>query len=211
MKRPSALATIALDAGGLILSWVLGVLELAPYATIAVIVFMAGDGLRRWYCGLGFPRVWWLFNGLALVLAITDLIVVAWLPAAYEPIPASLVFAVVFALGASGRRPIVQEIAEQRRGAPFPPERHDLRAFFRLYSWIWALYFFIRAGLYLWFAHNLSPERAHALENMIGPVSLFVMIMSSFRGQALFQLAQRAGLLGQRAGLPAPAPDRTRG
>ncbi|MBF0871780.1 hypothetical protein [Gluconobacter japonicus] len=41
---------------------------------------------------------------------------------------------------------------------------------------------------------NLPVERAHALQGIIGPVSLFAMIALSFRGQTLFQCLKWMGL-----------------
>ncbi len=100
----------------------------------------------------------------------------------------------MFAIGAFGRKPLVQDIGKQRQGYPFPTDRDDLRTFFRAYTWIWAAYFAVRAFVWLWMALHLLAARAHALQGILGPVTLFLMIALSFQGQRLFRGSNRLGL-----------------
>lgn len=73
----------------------------------------------RWWRGLDFPRVWLLFNGLALILALLGPVVCAGrMNVRIEPVLTSYLVGIVFMIGALGRKPIVQDIAEQRQGAP---------------------------------------------------------------------------------------------
>lgn len=194
MNRIAILKVLLLEAGGLLLFWGCDALGYAHYALMAVVAFVLADGLRRWQGALGFPRVWCVFNGLALALAALDVATrgQAWAP--FESVAANLLIASVFVLGALGRKPLVQDIAEQRHGAPFPVDRHDLTTFFRAYTWIWAAYFAARAFAWLWMVQNLPVERAHALQGIIGPISLLAMIALSFRGQMLFRGLNRLGV-----------------
>lgn len=135
--------------------------------------------------------MWCVLNGLALALAALDIATrgQAWAP--FESVADNLLIASVFVIGAIRSKPLVQDIAEQRHGAPFPEHRHDLTTFFRAYTWVWAAYFAARAFAWLWMVQNLPVERVHALQGTIGPASLFAMIMVSFRGQMLLHSLSR--------------------
>jgi len=67
---------------------------------------------------------------------------------------------------------LAQEIAEQRRGVSFPPERRNLAAFFEACTGGWAACFASRAGVWMQMMQDLPAERAHAHQATIGPVSL---------------------------------------
>ncbi|WP_308718795.1 hypothetical protein [Komagataeibacter xylinus] len=194
MSRAATLKALLLETGGLLLFWGCDALGYEHYASMAVLAFVLADGLRRWQGALGFPRVWHLFNGLALALAALDLATrrEAW--ASFESVAANLLIASMFVIGALGRKPLVQDIAEQRQGKPFPTDRHDLQTFFRAYTWVWAAYFAVRAFVWFWMAQHLPVARAHALQGILGPVTLFVMIALSFQGQRVFRGLNRLGL-----------------
>jgi len=194
MSRAAALMALALEAGGLMLFWALEASGWGRYAPAAVAVFVVGDGLRRFRASLGFPRVWRLFNGLALALAVLDVVAAGRVWAPLEGVVADVLIAAVFLTGSMGRKPLVQEIAEQRQGMPFRPERRDLLTFFRAYTLVWAGYFLLRAGLWLWLLHDLPLEQARLLQGVIGPISLLAMIIVSFRGAALFRQLRRFGM-----------------
>jgi len=89
---------------------------------------------------------------------------------------------------------MLQEIAEQR-GQVFP-DRADIRHFFRLFTLLWAAYFFLKAGIYLWLGAILPMPRALLLRSIIGGVSLGLMIaVSVTQGRRLFFLCRWLGLL----------------
>ncbi|MBS0961349.1 hypothetical protein [Acetobacter thailandicus] len=194
VKRRSFISALLLEAGGLLLFWGCDIFGYDCYVLILVVVFVFMDGVRRWLYGLKFPRVWCLFNSLALALTILDIAAQERTWAALESVAANVLIACMFVIGAIGTIPLVQDIAEQRQGKSFPPERHDLTAFFRAYTWVWAVYFLLRAIAWLWLLYNMPVKQAHTLQSIIGPVSLFVMIALSFRGQSLFQCLNKAGL-----------------
>ncbi|WP_342627771.1 hypothetical protein AAC691_16980 [Nguyenibacter vanlangensis] len=190
MNRTALLHAFILEIGGLLLFWGLNALGLAKAAAPAVLVFVLLDALRRWRKSLGFPRVWRLFNGLAVLLVLLNVMLSGYPTAHYEGVAVNLLISAIFAWNASGKKPLVQELAEQRQGFPFPEDSADLRAFFAVYSRIWAGYFLLRAVFWFWCAEALPSARAATLEGLIGPLSLAAMIMISFRGRSLFQGAR---------------------
>lgn len=193
MNRAATFKTILLEAGGLLLFWGCDAFGYGNYASAAVVLFVISNGFYRWWNALGFPRIWFLFNGLALALAILDSLARGHLWAPYESVGANGLIACMFALGATGRKPLVQEIAEQRQGKPFSLPGQNLTTFFRAYTWVWASYFFIKAGTWLWMAQNFPMEQAHALQSMIGSITLFAMIALSFQGKRLFKSLNKMG------------------
>ena len=107
-----------------------------------------------------------------------------------------------FVVGALGEKPIIQEVAEQR-GESFVAT-DEIRAFFRLFTLVWAAYFFLKAVLFLWMAWTMPMLEAMALRSAIGGVTLGLMIaISVTQGRRLFFLCRRFGLL------PKPAPAET--
>nr|WP_298796847.1 hypothetical protein [uncultured Acetobacter sp.] len=195
MNRQSMLKNLVLEVGGLLLFWGLSALGWGRYATMAALAFVVVDAVRRWRNKLGFPRVWCLFNGLVLALALPDFVLTQQTLERYEPILTNLAIALMFAIGALGKKPLIQEIAEQRQGAEFPDNRQDLLRFFRVYTWVWAAYFLLRVAFHIALAETVSDGRMHSIEDIVGPLSLVGMIALSFFGARIFRLAVRMGII----------------
>jgi hypothetical protein len=71
-----------------------------------------------------------------------------------------------------------------------------VRAFFRLFTLVWAGYFFLKAAFYVWIVWTLPMLEAMALRSVIGSVTLGLMIaLSVTQGRRLFFLCRRLGLL----------------
>jgi intracellular septation protein A len=141
-----------------------------------------------------FTRIYLLSSGLALVFGTIDLLSQTPFLLKYEAVITNLATAIAFVLGAFGDKPMLQEIAEQR-GESFPA-RADVRRFFQLFTLLWAAYFIVKAGLYLWIGTILPLERAIALRSLIGGISLALMLaLSITQGRRLFFLCRRIGLL----------------
>jgi len=83
---------------------------------------------------------------------------------------------------------------EQRREAF--PDRADVRHFFRLLTLFWAVYFFLKAGLYFWLSVTLPTGRAIFCDRSSeASVWNHMVAVSSTQGRRLFFLCQRLGLL----------------
>ena len=90
---------------------------------------------------------------------------------------------------------MIEEVAEQRGGASFPATR-ETRVFFRLFTLVWAGYFFVKAAFYVWIVWTLPMLEAMALRSVVGGVTLGLMIaLSVTQGRRLFFLCRRLGLL----------------
>ena len=112
----------------------------------------------------------------------------------YEAAVSNLATGLAFVVGAAGEKPIIQEVAEQR-GENFVVT-DEVRAFFRLFTLAWAIYFFLKAVLFLWMAWTMPMLEAMALRSVVGSVSLALMIaISATQGRRLFFLCRRLGLL----------------
>ena len=190
----STLRVLGQELGGLILFWiVLWRFGLKP-AIAAALLFVLIDGARRLIGGIGFPKVWILSNGLALAFGLIDLRAATPFMIRYEAVVTNLITGVVFLVGAFGRKPMIQEIAEERQGGPFE-DGLDLRPFFKAFTLVWAGYFFVKALAYVWLVRSMPLEHALAVRSIAGTASFVVMLLISFQGRRIYALSRRWKLL----------------
>ena len=195
--RPGRLVRLAgaiAPFGSLIVFWLLLAAVGVTWAIAGAVAFTVLDGLRRWHGSLGFPRVWLLTGALTVVFGAIDLAATSPFMFSYEAVITNAATGLAFIVGAGGRKSIVQELAEQRAAAF--PDRADVRRFFRIFTLLWAAYFFVKAGLYFWLAQALPLTQAMAVRSVAGPLSLVLLTAFSFtQGRRLFVLCKRLGLL----------------
>jgi intracellular septation protein A len=189
----------AAEFGPLIVFWTLAATLGVKPAILGSILFIAGDALWRWRKGLKFTRLYLLVSALTLVFGFVDLVSTSPFMLKYEAAVSNAATGLVFVVGALGEKPIIQEVAEQR-GHSFVAT-NEIRAFFRLFTFVWAAYFLLKAALFLWMAWTMPMLEAMALRSIVGGVSLGLMIaISVTQGRRLFFLCRRLGLL------PKPEP-----
>jgi intracellular septation protein A len=163
-------------------------------AIAGTLVFIVVDSARRLWRHIPFTRIYMLSSGLALVFGAIDLMAETPFMLKFEAPITNVATGVAFVLGARGAKPMLQEIAEQRAGAF--PDRPDIRQFFRLFTLLWAAYFFLKAGFYLWIGMVMPLPRAMVVRSVAGGISLGVMTALSFtQGRRLFRLFRWMGLL----------------
>jgi|SRR5580658_2849779 len=163
-------------------------------AIAGTIAFVIVDALRRLWLHIPFTRIYLLSSGLAIIFGTIDLLSQTPFMLKYEAVITNVATGIAFVVGARGDKPMLQEIAEQRRQAF--PDRPDVRYFFRLFTLLWAVYFFVKAAVYLWLGAILPLQRAIVLRSVIGSISLGLMILLSVTlGRRLFFLCRRLGLL----------------
>ncbi len=195
MNRVNKILTMIMrEFGGLVLFLVVNAyfgLKPAIAATLAFVVF---DGLRHAIQRRPVTKLWVVSNGLALVFGAIDLYAANPFVFRYEASVSNLATGIAFAIWSFGAKPMIQQIAEDRQGYAFPPNRADLRAFFRAFTLVWAGYFFIKAGAYLWLAQVMSFSQATWLRSLIGSGSFVLMLAISSRGRAIREIFVRYGL-----------------
>jgi uncharacterized membrane protein len=183
------------EFGPLIGFWVLAAAFGTKAAIAGSIGIIIGDSAWRYRRGIAFTRLYLLTSGLTLVFGAVDLLSADPFMLKYEAVITNLASAAMFAAGARGARPLIQELAEQRQGTAFPA-RADVRRFFQLFTLLWAGYFVAKAGLYFWFAWTLTLLQAAALRGIVGPASFAViMALSVTQGRRLFALCRALGWL----------------
>jgi intracellular septation protein A len=205
MTKLAAVARFALaEFGPLIVFWLLALAFGVKPAILGSIVFIIADAVWRWRKGLRFTRLYLLVSALTLVFGFVDLVATSPFMLKYEAAVSNVVTGIAFVVGALGEKPIIQEIAEQR-GETFVAT-DEIRTFFRLFTLVWAAYFFLKAILFVWMAWTMPMLEAMALRSAIGGVSLGLMIaISVTQGRRLFFLCRRFGLL-PRATPAEPSP-----
>lgn len=167
----------------------------------SIVVILVDAAYRRWR-GRPFTRLYLVVSTLTLGFGAVDLYVATPFLLVYEAPITSLLVGIAFVVGAFGEKPMLQEIAEQRPNVTLPPAA-EARRFFRLFTLIWAAYFFVKAIFYVWIAATLPLTQALALRSTIGSISLAIMMaLSVTQGRRLFFLFRRLGWLGPRAEIP---------
>lgn len=175
------------EVGGLALIWGGEMAGLQRFALPACIVLIVFDTARRYRAKLGFGRLWWLFNSTALGFGFMDRLVGDRLSPDLFGALCALVLATVFTIGSLWRVPLVMQLAEQRQGqfAVSDGKRLRLERFFRLYTLAWALYFALRAAVFIiMFCQKSDPFDVHILLRL----SLLAMIGLTFCGKSLYRL-----------------------
>jgi intracellular septation protein A len=200
MSRLLAILRFALaEFGPLIVFWTLASTLGVKPAILGSILFIVADAAWRRVKRLKFTRLYLLISGLTLVFGLVDLASTSPFMLKYEAVITNAATGFAFVAGALGEKPIIQEVAGQRGEAFVATE--EVRAFFRLFTLVWATYFILKAIVYLWMAWTMPMLEAMALRSVAGGVSLGLMIViSTTQGRRLFFLCRRLGLL------PRPRP-----
>jgi intracellular septation protein A len=213
MSRLLAVARFGLaEFGPLLVFWALAATLGVKPAILNSILFIAADAAWRRVKRLAFTRLYLLTSALTLVFGLVDLASTSPFMLKYEAVITNAATGLAFVAGDMGEKPIIQEVAEQR-GETFVATE-EVRAFFRLFTLVWAAYFVLKAAAYLWMAWTLPMLEAMALRSVGGGVSLGLMIaVSVTQGRRLFFLCRRLGLLPKpdepapsAGGLPASRP-----
>ncbi|MGO9418356.1 septation protein IspZ [Roseiarcus sp.] len=193
------------EFGPLIVFWALALTVGVKPAIAGSVLFIVGDAAWRWRTGKAFTRLYLLVSALTLVFGGIDLVSTSPFMLKYEAAVTNVATGLAFVGGAMGRKPIIQEVAEER-GETIPASR-ETRAFFRLFTLVWAAYFFVKAAFYVWAVWTLPMLEAMALRSVVGSVSLGLMIVVSVtQGRRLFFLCRRLRLLPTAAAPSAPPP-----
>jgi intracellular septation protein A len=207
-KLAAAARFVLAEFGPLLVFWALALTLGVKPAILGSLVAIVADAAWRRIKGLPFTRLYLLTSGLTLVFGAIDLAATSPFMLKYEAAVTNVATGAAFIVGAMGEKPIIQEVAEQR-GEAFPATR-EIRAYFRLFTFAWAAYFFVKAAFYVWIVWKLPMLEAMALRSAVGAISLGVMIgLSVTQGRRLFFLCRRLGLLPKPDEPVAASPART--
>ncbi len=159
MSRLYAVACFAFaEFGPLIVFWALAATLGVKPAILGSVLFIVADAVWRRRKGLPFTRLYLLTSGLTLVFGLVDLASTSPFMLKYEAAVTNVATGLAFVAGAFGEKPMLQEVAEQR-GENFVATA-EIRAFFRLFTLIWAAYFFLKAAFYVWAVWTLPMLEA---------------------------------------------------
>jgi intracellular septation protein A len=196
MARITAVLRIVFaEFGPLLVFWVLAYLFGTKAAIAGSVLFIVADVTRRRISGIAFTRIYVLASGLTVMFGAVDLLATTPFMLKYEAVVTNLATGIAFVIGARGPKPMIQEVAEQRQGSPFP-EGADITRFFQYFTLLWAFYFFAKAAFYFWTAWTMPLLQAMAVRSVVGSVSLGLMIaLSVTQGRRMFFICRRLGLL----------------
>lgn len=113
----------------------------------------------------------------------------------YEAAVTNFITGLFFASTIFADKPLIQEFYERRKG-PQHSVKPELVRFFRGFTLVWVIYFFVKAAFYVWVAKRYSIEKGMVIRGLVGNISLGLMIAVSFGfGPILYRLSKRMGLL----------------
>ena len=194
------LAFAAAEFGPLIVFLALSAtLGLKPAIAGAVAATLLDAAWRLWR-RRRFTRLYLVTTALTLGFGAVDLLAPTPFLLVYEAPITNLLTGLAFLVGSMGETPMLQEIAQAHLPDSLPPAGQTTR-FFRLLTLIWAAYFFVKAGVYVWLAATLPMAEAIALRSALGGLSLALMsVVSMTQGRRMFFAFRRWGWLGATAG-----------
>ena len=179
----SVARTGAYDFGGIVvfyaLMWTAGI----KAAIGGTLVFVLFDIWRRRRQRVGFPRLYVLTTGLAIIFGVIDLIAKTPFMLKYEGAVSTFVVGVTFALGARGTS-IIEELVVQKSGAAALDFPHAHR-FFQLLTATWAIYYLCLSVFYAWVGVTFPYKRAILIRQVASFVGLGLMMLVSVNGRAL--------------------------
>jgi len=182
------------DFGPLIAFWTVYLPFGIRDAIAATVIYVVGDFIRRLRFHRPFTRIYLLSSSLAIIFGAIDLLAANPFMLKYEAVVTNIATGIFFIAGARGPKPLIQEFAEQRSG-PFP-KRSDVYRYFELFTYAWAVYFFLKAAAYFAIGQAFPLASAMAIRSIAGGISLAIMILGSAAlGRRGFFLLQRLGWL----------------
>lgn len=78
--------------------------------------------------------------------------------------------------------PVIVELAEKSLGKKLDKARRYLT----MWTLLWGAFFFLRAGVYVWMAYNVSLDRALVIRGVVGPLSFVGMFALEMSVRFLF-------------------------
>jgi intracellular septation protein A len=159
-------------------------------ATVVVVVL---DFIRHRWLSIPYSRLSLVAAALTLTFGVIDLFAETPFMLRFEAVLSNALVGLVFIASAFGKKPLIQDFAERQGGVSFEG-RADLTTFFR--AMLWAAYFLIKSGLYLYWGLNMPLVDAVERRTLFGTVSLIAMVViSTLFSKFLFRIAGRLGLL----------------
>ena len=112
----------------------------------------------------------------------------------YESVITNIITGVFFSLTIWAPKSVIQEFMEKRRGIEITDPNAVLRC--RIITVIWALYFFIKAGFYVYVSSRYSIERAMIIRSTLGTGSFYALLgLSLVFGKKVISYFQKIGML----------------
>ncbi len=133
--------------------------------------------------------------GITLVFGIVDFYAQQSLLFKYEASATNVLTGLFFGASIFADKTLIQEFYEQRKDAKTMTP--DLAAFFRLLTFIWVIYFFVKAVTYFLIAQKYSFEEGLLIRAVVGSGSFYALLaLSIFGSRRMFLALKKRGFLG---------------
>ncbi len=161
----------------------------------AAVAFGVVDLLVRLARKAPVSRLYLFSFAVTVAFGVIDLYAATPFIFSYEAALTNLLTAGFFGITLVRGTPLIQEIAEKGLSSQ-QSARPDVRAYLRVLTAVWTLYFVLKAGFYAYLAARYDIERAIAIRSIVGTVSLAALLLGeTVVRRPLFRWLQRRGLI----------------
>ena len=160
------------------------------------VLFSILDVGRRIYFRQPVTTLFKFSAAITLIFGAVDLYSQQSLMFKFEAAITNLFTGIFFCYSIFGKKTVIQEYYET--GKNLKPMTRDRVAYFRLLTGVWVMYFFCKAGAYLWIALHYSLEQGVLVRTVLGTGSFYAMLFASIIGsKKIFPMLKRLGVLPQ--------------
>jgi intracellular septation protein A len=133
---------------------------------------------------------------ITLVFGVIDLYAQQSIVFKFESTVTNILTGLFFAASVFGDKTLLQEFYEQRKDAK--TVKPELAAYLRFLTWVWVVYFFLKAAAYFWIAQHYTIEQGLLIRIVVGSGSFYALLaISIFGSKHLFHLLKKFGFFKQ--------------
>jgi uncharacterized membrane protein len=158
------------------------------------LVYSVGDIAWKLYRRQPIPSLFKFSVATMLVFGSIDLYATTPFLIRYEAVVTNVFTGIFFGLSLRSERTVIEEAAAQSPEQMNPEKRR----FFRILTAVWVIYFFAKAGVYVWVAKHYTIEQALLIRSTFGTASLYGLIfISAGLAKPIFLFLKNRGWLAQ--------------
>ena len=142
-------------------------------------------------------KIFYLISGLTIIFGIID-ILSGGSPflLKYESVITNFVTGLFFLLSIKNNGSIIQDFAIKQKRFSEEHLSYEMIKFFKIWTLIWIIYFFMKSLLYFWIANEYSYKDGFLIRLIVGNVSFYTLLfLSIFGGNLSYRVFKSLGLL----------------
>ena len=115
----------------------------------------------------------------------------------YEAAFSNVITGIYFLISLQSSKSAIQEFVENKNGTPITDQSSIFRL--RIITWVWVIYFFIKAAIYFYLSSRYTIEQALLIRSTAGTASFYILLtLSITSGKKIILYLQSKNLLPQQ-------------